>query len=390
MRCPLLYCVRACGRAVGGGEASPLRTKWRVLVGQWLTVLLIATPLGCAEKTSSSPRFAPSTPLDELPELGWSVDTITSIGEMEGAAQFNFVGLTQANVLPGGNFSVLDTRGGRVALFDSTGRHLRSIESRGEGPGEFQLPVAHAVTEEGDLFVLDAQLARLSHFRLGSGELEFVGMRRVSSKMRGLCVLNETLWLGGLVEDKLAHRVDEHGTIEASIGEPPTIEGLEELGEFGLLLAYPQLVRPKVYCDGERELIVMASFSHPRVQAYRSSGEFLWSNDFPGITSIQFERTERGGIRHYSHPERGSYALSSMVPWDDGQMLIQYEIRRDEEDGQGSGAVTLDSRVIDTATGDVLSRSTALPPVLGGNGDIFVVSGQEMFPQALLVRRLHH
>lgn len=48
----------------------------------------------------------------------------------------------------------------------------------------------------------------------------------------------------------------------------------------------------------------------------------------------------------------------------------------------------MDSRIIDLATGESLARSTELPPVLGGNGDAFVISGQQVFPQALLVRRL--
>lgn len=374
---------------VGSGERSRCSTEVGTLVGTVFAVVFAITALGCADETFRAPAIGVSTaPSAELHLLEWSIDTITAVGVLEGPEDFQFVGLREASVLPGAEFSLLDMRGGRVAFFDSAGQHLKSIQSRGEGPGEFQLPVAHAVSKEGDLFVLDRQLARLSHFRLTAGEMKFVGMRRVNYRLTSLCVLNDTLWFGGIVDGRLAHRVDEQGTIEVSIGTPPEIEGIERLGDFGEALAYPQMVRPKMHCDDESGLLILASLSHPRVQAYRGSGEVVWSMDLPGFTSLQFERTESGGLRDFSHPERGSHLLFSLVPWLEGQVLIQYEVRRDEPARDGASPTSMDSRIIDLATGEVLSRSDQLPPILGGNGNLLVISGQELFPQALLVRRL--
>jgi RNA polymerase sigma-70 factor (ECF subfamily) len=389
MTCGTLAGRHASRRSVGSGERSRSRTEVGTLLWAVFAVVLPFTALGCADESFRASAIGVSTPPSaELHGLEWNVDTITAVGVLEGAEDFQFVGLREASVHPGAEFSVLDMRGGRVALFDSAGQHLKSIQSRGEGPGEFQLPVAHAVNKEGDLFVLDRQLARLSHFRLTSGEMEFVEMRRVNYRLTSLCVLNDTLWFGGIVGGRLAHRVDEQGAIEVSIGTPPEIEGIERLGDFGEALAYPQLVRPKMHCDDETGLLILASLSHPRVQAYRGSGEVVWSKDLPGFTSIQFERTESGGLRDFSHPERGSHLLFSLVPWVEGQVLIQYEVRRDEQDCDRPRPATMDSRLIDLATGEVLSRSNDLPPILGGKGDLLVIAGQELFPQALLVRRL--
>lgn len=390
MTCGTLAVRRADPKAVGSGERSRSRTRKGTGLGAVFAVVLAVTALGCSDERSKFPRIVVSTPPSEDVHdlVEWHFDTLTVVGELEGADHFQFVGLGQASVLPGGEFLLMDPRGGRVALYDSTGQHLTSVQSFGEGPGELQLPVAHAVTEGGDLFVLDRLLARLSHFRLASGEMEFVGMRRVSQRFVSLCVLNGTLWLGGLIDGRLAHRVDEEGAVRVSIGKPPKIEGIERLGEFGEALAYPQLVRPMMHCDDESGLIVLASTSHPRVQAYRGSGEAVWSTDLPGFTSTQFELTESGGLRHLSHRERGSHVLFSLVPWAEGQLLIQYQVRREEGDGEQPSAMTMDSRIMDLATGEVVSMSTALPPILGGRGNLLVISGQELFPEALLVRHL--
>lgn len=354
-----------------------------------VVTLLVLALAACAEETTEAPRLGVSTPpVEALPDLEWRPDTITMVGELEGAPDHEFFDLAEASVLSGGEFLVLDSRGGRVAVFDTTGRHLGSIQSQGVGPGELQLPVAHAVTGQGELFVLDAQLGRISQFRVDSGQMEFVGMQSVSQRLRTLCVMNGTVWLGGLIDGKLAHRINQEGEIEFSVGAPPRVDGIEELGEFGEALAYPQLVRPSVYCDEANGLVILPSLSHPRIQAYRESGERVWAEDQPDVTSIQFERTDTGGLRHFSHPERGSHVLFSVVPWGRGQVLVQYGVRRDQEEAGTSSDAIMDSRVIDPATGETLFRSTALPPVLGGNGELFVVAGDELFPQAIVVRRV--
>jgi hypothetical protein len=88
------------------------------------------------------------------------------------------------------------------------------------------------------------------------------------------------------------------------------------------------------------------------------------------------------------HPDRGSHVLFSMVGWREGELLLQYEVRREDREADSHAPMTIDSRIIDLATGDVLAKSTALPPVLGGDADWLVILGQEAYPQALLVERL--
>lgn len=54
-----------------------------------------------------------------------------------------------------GNLYVLDREAFRVEVFDSAGRHRRSLGGRGGGPGELQFPFALAVAEDGRAWVAD-------------------------------------------------------------------------------------------------------------------------------------------------------------------------------------------------------------------------------------------
>lgn len=66
-------------------------------------------------------------------------------------------------LLPDGRVAIVDNRGARVAVFDSTGEWLYDIGGRGKGPGEYTSPI-FASTREDTLFVWDALQRRLSHY----------------------------------------------------------------------------------------------------------------------------------------------------------------------------------------------------------------------------------
>lgn len=356
----------------------------RVLAMAWLAVGVLLG--GCTEDRSprEPPTIGVSTPAGpEVPTITWSLDTLAMIGSLEGEESELFGSLTGASILADGRFLVMDSQGSRVALFDEGGEHLSSISSTGEGPGELQLPTALAVSKNRNIFVMDRLLGRISRFALEGNHFEFEEMWPAPSMPQGVCVSDGALWVGVLREGRLAHRMGEDGTLEEAVGDAPDVPEMRDLGDLGELLVYPQLVRPVIHCDDGAGLMILVSGSHPLVQAYRSSGDRLWSMEMPDFTSFQSRQTETGGVTHSSHPERGSHFATGVVPWDDEHVLVQYEIRW--ENGEREPGV--DSRLVEVATGAMVGRSMELPRILAGRGDRFLIEGSEVFPEVILVER---
>lgn len=95
----------------------------------------------------------------------------TSIGEMEGPEEYLFGSIGSIAVDDDHNVYVLDEQAGHVRVFDSAGTHVRTLGGRGEGPGEFQVPIGIAISERRVL-VRDPANGRVQLFRLETWENE--------------------------------------------------------------------------------------------------------------------------------------------------------------------------------------------------------------------------
>jgi hypothetical protein len=63
-----------------------------------------------------------------------------------------------------GNFHVADSGDCRIAVFDTQGRYLRDYGAKGEGPGEFQMPMLQYI-ENDIVHIYDFILMRMTRFR---------------------------------------------------------------------------------------------------------------------------------------------------------------------------------------------------------------------------------
>jgi hypothetical protein len=63
-----------------------------------------------------------------------------------------------------GNLYVLDRDAYRIYIFDSVGRHQRTLGGQGGGPGELQFPIALTVAEDGRVWVADIGRRSLVHW----------------------------------------------------------------------------------------------------------------------------------------------------------------------------------------------------------------------------------
>ncbi len=89
--------------------------------------------------------------LEELWRLG---------GDSEEDGEF-FGVLIDATVGPNGDVYLLDQQLAEVSVFDAGGEYLRTIGHEGEGPGEFRRPVGIFFFPEGDLGVVQSRPARI-------------------------------------------------------------------------------------------------------------------------------------------------------------------------------------------------------------------------------------
>ncbi len=76
---------------------------------------------------------------------------------------------------PDGNFHVADSGDARIAVFDGQGRYQRSYGRKGEGPGEFQLPLLQYI-ENDIISIFDLRLYRVTRFRTNGVLLDITSL----------------------------------------------------------------------------------------------------------------------------------------------------------------------------------------------------------------------
>ena len=88
--------------------------------------------------------------------LPWSLTEVFRLGGQDsGAATFTEVSRWSAGADTLGHLFVLDQQAGQVEVFDSMGRHLRTLGRKGGGPGEMQFPGLLVVAPDGIATVVD-------------------------------------------------------------------------------------------------------------------------------------------------------------------------------------------------------------------------------------------
>jgi len=95
----------------------------------------------------------------------FSLEEELSIGEVEGREEYMFTGIRSIVVDDAGRIFVLDRREPYVRVFDQNGTYIRTIGKRGQGPGEFTMPLSISITRQNELVVDDFR-SRLAFFSL--------------------------------------------------------------------------------------------------------------------------------------------------------------------------------------------------------------------------------
>lgn len=115
-----------------------LHRYWQYTIVWLLTACSVGAPRSMSVTNIDSAGVVLTTigaMLDDVPR--WEVDTNARI-TLESPDSLGFAFVSAAHWMPNGRILVADSRQRRLQLYDSSGRHLRTIGRDGDGPGEFR------------------------------------------------------------------------------------------------------------------------------------------------------------------------------------------------------------------------------------------------------------
>jgi len=95
----------------------------------------------------------------------FSLEEELSIGEVEGREEYMFAGIRSMVVDDAGRIYVLDRKDPHLRVFDRNGAYIKTIGRKGQGPGEFTIPLSISITRQNELIVDDLR-SRLAFFSL--------------------------------------------------------------------------------------------------------------------------------------------------------------------------------------------------------------------------------
>jgi hypothetical protein len=176
-----------------------MRTSVLVVLGG---IPLAAGALGCRAPGTGSVQQVDSAGVEIVlntgadRELDWSFAERYRLGGAdEGPEAFFQVNRWVVGTDKHGMIFVLDLSNIRVEVFDSSGRHVRTLGAKGGGPGEFRYPFMLAVGEEGNVAVMDWGKGALVRFASDGSIVDQVSFSDLGQPAGSFRLRADTAWL---------------------------------------------------------------------------------------------------------------------------------------------------------------------------------------------------
>ncbi len=178
-----------------------------------------------------------------------------------------------------GNIYVLDAGNHRVQKFSSEGKFISSFGRKGQGPGEFQMPLSIDCGENGRIYIPDAHNQRIVVFAPDGSLVESLNMHEhMAGPIRLLKDSRLLMGTGGIRSISIG---DPKGSKEL----PKYLKILDSAGtlqsSFGEKFNYKDMILNSVGndydFDVDREGNIYSAFKYQnRIEKFDSSGNLLW------------------------------------------------------------------------------------------------------------------
>jgi hypothetical protein len=112
----------------------------------------------------------PKDPIYDEPVLELTEDLV--IRGSEEVEEQMFQSIHTLDVDEEGNFYILDEQAGNIKVFDQNGDFVKTIGRKGQGPGEFGMPISLFLSQQGHIIVNDMGQRKIQYFDMGGNYLK--------------------------------------------------------------------------------------------------------------------------------------------------------------------------------------------------------------------------
>ena len=275
-------------------------------------------------------------------------------------------------LLPSGEVVVLDDKLSEVRIFGPTGAPRQRLGREGRGPGEFFHALALAVDDGARIYVSD-----LAHtiqvFGPSASGYRHLRTIRLEIAANAICCLDSLLVVQGIAlgQDPILHVYDPSGRL---------------LRSFGALYRSPnrllnyQFGAGPIACDAQRGLVLYAPHSAiGEVRAYRPDGALVWRTAVTGYKVNRIEDYGRGGVRVSG--AQGVHSVHAFVLVPGRGLLVQVAFRTEEALRNQVPFTSLQSFLLEPATGRPVPLGTVLPPIFAASAREAVLAFNDPVPR---------
>jgi hypothetical protein len=186
------------------------RLRKALLLGLGLPALIVSATLVAAPQGEWKGTIAkegevtvienPKEPLYKTPVLELTEDL--SLGGPDAQGEYTFSQIRHFAVDDAGSIYVLDYKDAHIKVFDASGKYLRTIGRKGQGPGEIEAPRSVSINRDaGELAVIQTS-RRMSFFKLDGTFLRHLSFKEIWALYGGVDSQGRIYITEGIIDEK--------------------------------------------------------------------------------------------------------------------------------------------------------------------------------------------